>query len=163
MSDSLQPHGVYSPWNSPGQNTGVGSLSLLQIFLTQGLNPGLPNAGRFFTSWITGEAPKYWNGWPILSPEDHSNPGIELGSFALKVDSLPTELWEKPYLLPSRETEGGCGNEPSGTWQRSWGIEASLNPLQHGITLSIHHLHLDLQEKNRLQLCFHVYFLCDFL
>ena len=30
MSDSLQPHGLYSPWNSPGQNTGVGSLSLLQ-------------------------------------------------------------------------------------------------------------------------------------
>ena len=30
MSDSLQPHGLYSPWNSPGRNTGVGSLSLLQ-------------------------------------------------------------------------------------------------------------------------------------
>ena len=30
MSDSLRPHGLYSPWNSPGQNTGVGSLSLLQ-------------------------------------------------------------------------------------------------------------------------------------
>ena len=29
VSDSLQPHGLYSPWNSPGQNTGVGSLSLL--------------------------------------------------------------------------------------------------------------------------------------
>ena len=41
--DSLQPHGLYSPWNSPGQNTGVGSLSLLQgIFPTQGSNPGLP-------------------------------------------------------------------------------------------------------------------------
>ena len=26
VSDSLQPHGLYSPWNSPGQNTGVGSL-----------------------------------------------------------------------------------------------------------------------------------------
>ena len=25
VSDSLQPHGLYSPWNSPGQNTGVGS------------------------------------------------------------------------------------------------------------------------------------------
>ena len=41
-SDSLRPHGLYSPWNSPGQNAGVGSLSLLQgIFPTQGLNPGL--------------------------------------------------------------------------------------------------------------------------
>ena len=32
----------YSPWNSLGQNTRVGSLSFLQgIFPTQGLNPGL--------------------------------------------------------------------------------------------------------------------------
>ena len=39
MSDSLQSHGLYSPWNSPGQNTAVGSLSLLQgIFPTQGSN-----------------------------------------------------------------------------------------------------------------------------
>ena len=37
------PHGLYSPWNSPGQNTGVGSLSLLQgIFPTQESNSGLP-------------------------------------------------------------------------------------------------------------------------
>ena len=41
MSDSLRPHGLYSPWNSLGQNPGVGSLSLLQgIFPTKGLNPG---------------------------------------------------------------------------------------------------------------------------
>ena len=44
LSDSLWPHGLYSPWNSPGQNTGVGSPSLLQrIFPTQGSNPGLPH------------------------------------------------------------------------------------------------------------------------
>ena len=42
MSHSLRPHGLYSPWNSPVQNTGVGSLSLLQgIFPTQELNQGL--------------------------------------------------------------------------------------------------------------------------
>ena len=42
VSDSLWPHGLYSPWSSPGQNTGVGSLSLLQgIFPTQGSTPGL--------------------------------------------------------------------------------------------------------------------------
>ena len=39
---SLWPQGLYSQWNSPGQNTGVGSLFLLQgIFPTQGSNPGL--------------------------------------------------------------------------------------------------------------------------
>ena len=42
MSDSLQPRAPYNPWNSPGQNTGVSSCSLLQeIFPTRGLNPGL--------------------------------------------------------------------------------------------------------------------------
>ena len=47
VSDSLRPHGLYSPWNSPGRNTGVGSLSLLQgIFPAQGSNPGLPH-GRW--------------------------------------------------------------------------------------------------------------------
>ena len=52
VSDSLRPHGLHSPWNSPGKNTGVGRLPLLQgIFPTQGLNPGLPYiAYRFFTS-----------------------------------------------------------------------------------------------------------------
>ena len=39
---TLRPHGLSSPWNSPGQNTGAGGLSLLQgIFPTQGSNPGL--------------------------------------------------------------------------------------------------------------------------
>ena len=37
---SLWPHGLYSPWNSPGQNTGVDSL-LQGIFPTQGWSPGL--------------------------------------------------------------------------------------------------------------------------
>ena len=48
MSDSLKPQGLYSPWNSPGQNTGLSSLFLLQgIFPTQGLNPDLLHC-----SWI---------------------------------------------------------------------------------------------------------------
>ena len=47
VSDSLWPHGLYSPWNSPGQKTGVGSLSLLQgIFLTQGFNQCIVHCRR---------------------------------------------------------------------------------------------------------------------
>ena len=30
VSDSLRPCGLYSPWNFPNQDTGVGSLALLQ-------------------------------------------------------------------------------------------------------------------------------------
>jgi len=47
VSDSLRPRGLHSPWSSPGQNTGVGSLSLLQgSFPTQGSNPGLSHCRR---------------------------------------------------------------------------------------------------------------------
>ena len=47
MSDSLPPHGLYIPRNSSGQNTGVGSWSLLKgIFPTQGSNPGLSHCRR---------------------------------------------------------------------------------------------------------------------
>ena len=47
VSDSLWSHGLQParllcPWDSPGKNTGVSSLSLLQvIFPTEGWNPGL--------------------------------------------------------------------------------------------------------------------------
>ena len=51
MSDPLQPHGLNSPWNSPGQNAGVGSLSLLQwIFPTQESKGVSCIAGGFFTN-----------------------------------------------------------------------------------------------------------------
>ena len=46
MSDSLRHHDstrLLCPWESPGKNTGVGSLFLLQgIFPTQEFSPGLP-------------------------------------------------------------------------------------------------------------------------
>ena len=57
MSNSLQPQGLYSLWHCPGQNTGVGSFSLLQgILPTQDQTQVSRIAGRFFTSWATREA-----------------------------------------------------------------------------------------------------------
>ena len=41
VSNSLGPRGLYSPWDSPGRNTGVGSVSLLQDPPNPGWNPGL--------------------------------------------------------------------------------------------------------------------------
>ena len=54
MSDSLRPCGLYSPWNYPGQNTGVGSCSLLQ---------GMVRALGFFSnrSVLRIRWPKYQN------------------------------------------------------------------------------------------------------
>ena len=57
VSDSLWPHGLYSPWNSPGKNTGVGCHTFLQGS-SQPRDQTLVSciAGGFFTSWATREA-----------------------------------------------------------------------------------------------------------
>ena len=48
MYDTLHLHRRYSPWNSPGQNNGGGSLSLLQgIFPIQESTQGLLHCRRF--------------------------------------------------------------------------------------------------------------------
>ena len=70
LSDSLQPHGLYSPWNSLGQNTGVDSLSFLQgVFPTQGSNPGLPPYSRILYQLSHKGSPKIleWVAYPISS------------------------------------------------------------------------------------------------
>ena len=70
VSYSLPPHGLYSPWNSPGQNTGVGSLSLLQgIFPTQGSNPGLPHCGQILYQLSHKGSPRIleWVAYPFSS------------------------------------------------------------------------------------------------
>ena len=63
VSHSFQPiqfHGLYSPWNSLGQNTGVDSLSLLQgIFPTQGSNPGLPHCRQILYQLRYKRSPSY--------------------------------------------------------------------------------------------------------
>ena len=57
MSHSLWPHELYSPRNSPGQNTGEGSLSLLQgISQPRAWTQVSCIADGFFTNWATREA-----------------------------------------------------------------------------------------------------------
>ena len=55
-------------------------------------------AGRFFTIWATKEAQEYWSGWPVPSPEDLPDLGVEPGSPVLHADSLPAELSRKPQI-----------------------------------------------------------------
>ena len=61
---------TYSSWNSPSQNTGVGSLSLLQgTFSTQGSNPGFPHCGRILYQLSHKESPRIleWVAYPFSS------------------------------------------------------------------------------------------------
>ena len=100
MSNSLQPHRLYNPWNSPCQNTGVGSLSLLQgIFPTQGWKPGLSHCRWILYRLSHGESPRILEWVAYLFSRGSSHPGIELGSPASQADSLPTELSGKPIII----------------------------------------------------------------
>ena len=55
VPDSLQPYGLQSPWNSPGQNTGVGSHSILQGNLP---NPGIkPRSPTLQADSLPAESP----------------------------------------------------------------------------------------------------------
>ena len=75
VSDSLWPHGLYSPWNSPGQNTRVGSLSILQgIFLTQGLKPGLPHCRQTLYQLCHKGSPRILEWVTYLFPSGSSRP-----------------------------------------------------------------------------------------
>ena len=100
VSDSLRPHGLYSPWNSLGQNTGVGSLSLLQgIFPTQGLNPGLPHCRWILYQLSHKRSPRIleWVAYPFSSGS--SCPRNWTRASCIAGDSLPTELSGKPLML----------------------------------------------------------------
>ena len=99
MSDSLQPHGLYSPWNSPGQNTGVGSLSLLQgIFPTQGLNPGLLHCRWILYQLSHKGSPRMleWGAYPFSSrsswPRNQTGVSCIAGRFNLSQFNLSEGL-----------------------------------------------------------------------
>jgi len=100
MSDSLQPHGLYIPWNSPGQNTGEGSHSQSESEVAQ----SCPTLCDPWTVAYQGplsvgfSRQEYWSGLPFPSPGDLPNPGIELGSPALQEGALLSEPPRKPFL-----------------------------------------------------------------
>ena len=74
MSNSLQPLGLYSPWNSPSQNTGVGSLSLLQRIFPE-IKP------RSHTLQV--------DTWPAKPQRKPRNTGV--GSLCLLQQIFPTQ------------------------------------------------------------------------
>ena len=75
MSNSLLPHGLYSPWNSPGLNTGVGSLSLLQgISPTQGSNPCLLHCRQIIFQLSHKGSPRTMEWVPYLFSNGSSRP-----------------------------------------------------------------------------------------
>ena len=95
---SLPPYELYSPWNSPDQNTGVDSLSLLQgIFPTQGSNPGLPHCRQILYQ-LSHKGSLRILEWVAYSFSSRSSqPRNWTGISYIEGIFLPTELSGKPF------------------------------------------------------------------
>ena len=96
----------HSPWNSPGQDTGVGSLSLLQgIFPTQGSNPGLPHCRWILYQLSHKGSPRIleWVAYPFPSGSSQCRNQTRVTHTA--GNSLPTELSGKPMPPPHHISE----------------------------------------------------------
>ena len=86
-------HSMDCPWNLPAQNTGVGSLSLLQgIFPIQRSNPHLLHCRWILYQLSHKGSPRTleWVAYPFSN--SLPDPGIEPRSPALQAAYLPTEL-----------------------------------------------------------------------
>ena len=124
----LWPYGLYSPWNSLDQSTGVGSLSLLQgIFPTQGSNPALLHYRWILYQLSHKGSPRIleWVAYPfsrgLPSPEIKTRPP------SLQADSLPAEPQGKPKnpgvdslsllqrIFPTQESNQGL-------WHCRWSL-----------------------------------------
>ena len=102
MLDSLWPHELYSTWNSAGQNTGEGSLSLLQgIFPNQGTNPGFPHSRQILYQLSHKWSPRIleWITCPFSSVSPWPRNWTRVSCIANGFFFLPTELSWKPCPL----------------------------------------------------------------
>ena len=86
--------GLYSPWNSPGQNTGVGSLPLLQrIVPIQGSNPGLPHCRQILNQLSHKGSPLSQN-----CERQH------LGTYHSHMDHWKIEFTSYSYAVSQKES-----------------------------------------------------------
>ena len=117
MSDSLRPHGLHSPWNSPGHNTGVRSLFLLQGNLP---NPGMePRSPVLQVDSLPAESPgkpfTYKRSLTSNSGKrvfgDTNPPSSHLLAFAVESLFLPQQLISKfTGRSCGEQNEFGLGN-----------------------------------------------------
>ena len=132
------------PWNSPAQNTGMGSLSFFQgIFPTQGSNPGLMNCRQILyqlnhrvtnsRTWLSGWTELNWTAKSLnKSILKEINPGYSLEGVRLKLKlQYPghlrrrTEPLEKTLVLGKIEGKARMGDRGWGGWI------TSLTPNKH--------------------------------
>ena len=116
VSNFLWPHGQYNPWNSLGQNTRVGSLSLLQgIFPIQEWNRGLLHCRQILYQ-LSCEGSPYMQstsfkmlGWMKLKLESRLQVEISITSDM----HVTPPLWQKAI----RRTKESLDDSERGEWK----------------------------------------------
>ena len=120
MCNSLWPRGLYSPWNSPGQNTGVGSLSLLQgIFPTQGSNPGLLHCRQILYQLSHKGSPRIleWVAYPFSSGSSQPRNRTGVSCITARFLTNWAVRWVKgPFKLQDRPNGYWCGRAHKAYW-----------------------------------------------
>ena len=113
------------PWNSPGQNTGVGSLSLLQgILPTQGSIPGLPHHRQILYQLSHKGSPKTLEQVANSFSRGSSRPRNQTG-----VSCITSEFFTS-WAIPRNQTGVSC---ITGEFFTSWAIrEAPLRQQVRG-------------------------------
>ena len=101
VSNSLWPLGLYSPWNSPGQNTGVGSLSLLQrIFPTQESNWCLLHCRQILYQLSYQRSPYIVVQFSSVQSLSHVRLFATPWTAARQASLSITNSWSPPKLMP---------------------------------------------------------------
>ena len=158
VSDSLQPHRLYSSWNSPGHNTGVGSPSLLQgIFPSQGSNPGLLHCRQIPYELSHKWSPRIleWVAYPFSSgssqPRNQTGVSCIAGGFftngALREDpflcgdkqkdlvcSLLSQVRLRPPLMDPKQVSVASEKKP---WRGPQGDQAELGSFLAAFSASV--------------------------
>ena len=126
MSDSLPTHVIYSPWNSPGQITGVGSLSLLQgIVPTQGSNPGLLHCRQILYQLSHKGSPSIleWVAYPFSSgssrPRNQTRVSYTAGRFFTNWATREAK-WKTPNKTTQLSLSWTC--DPQKLWETIKGL-----------------------------------------
>ena len=102
ISDSLQTHGLYGPWNSPGQNTEVGNLPLSRgSSQPRDLTQVSSIASGFFNSWATREAIVLFKSiqFYVWNHSYDNDPYVELGGKNNKNIKFVFKKLQKMYDL----------------------------------------------------------------
>ena len=128
MPDSLWPHELYSPWNSLGQDTGIGSLSLLQgIFPTQGSKPGVLHCRQilYHLSHKRGE----WKSW-IKTQQSKTKIMASSPITLWQIDGETMKTVTDFIFFDSKITaDGGCSHEIKRCLHLGWKVMTNLDSI----------------------------------